>query len=57
MCAAVLACREVQRRLRVGYPRAARLIDMLEEKRIVGESEGGSSRKVLLREEEEEDES
>ncbi len=44
----------LQRRLRVGYPRAARLMDMLEEKGIVGESEGGSSRKVLVREEEDE---
>jgi DNA segregation ATPase FtsK/SpoIIIE-like protein len=35
----------------VGYPRAARLMDMLEEKGIVGESEGGSSRKVLAPEE------
>jgi S-DNA-T family DNA segregation ATPase FtsK/SpoIIIE len=45
----------LQRRLRVGYPRAARLMDMLEEKGVVGESEGGSSRKVLLREEDEQD--
>ena len=42
----------LQRRLRVGYPRAARLMDMLEEKGVVAESEGGSSRKVLVREEE-----
>jgi DNA segregation ATPase FtsK/SpoIIIE, S-DNA-T family len=46
----------LQRRLRVGYPRAARLMDMLEEKGVVGESEGGSSRKVLEREEEDEEE-
>ena len=45
----------LQRRLRVGYPRAARLMDMLEEKGVVGESEGGSSRKVLVREKEEGD--
>jgi S-DNA-T family DNA segregation ATPase FtsK/SpoIIIE len=39
----------LQRRLRIGYPRAARLMDMLEEKGIVGASEGGgSSREVLL---------
>ncbi len=44
----------LQRRLRVGYPRAARLMDMLEEKGVVAESEGGSSRKVLVREEDEE---
>jgi S-DNA-T family DNA segregation ATPase FtsK/SpoIIIE len=46
----------LQRRLRVGYPRAARLMDMLEEKGVVAESEGGSSRKVLVREEEENEE-
>jgi DNA segregation ATPase FtsK/SpoIIIE, S-DNA-T family len=45
----------LQRRLRVGYPRAARLMDMLEEKGVVAESEGGSSRKVLVREEEDEE--
>ena len=39
----------------VGYPRAARLMDMLEEKGVVGESEGRSSRKVLLREEDEDE--
>ncbi len=39
----------LQRRLRIGYPRAARLMDMFEEKGIVGPSEGGgSSREVLL---------
>jgi len=47
----------LQRRLRVGYPRAARLMDMLEEKGVVGESEGGSSRKVLVREDGDDDES
>jgi S-DNA-T family DNA segregation ATPase FtsK/SpoIIIE len=46
----------LQRRLRVGYPRAARLMDMLEEKGVVGESEGGSSRKVLVRDEAGDDE-
>jgi DNA segregation ATPase FtsK/SpoIIIE, S-DNA-T family len=45
----------LQRRLRVGYPRAARLMDMLEEKGVVGESEGGSSRKVLVQEEDEDE--
>ncbi len=44
----------LQRRLRIGYPRAARLMDMLEEKGVVAESEGGSSRRVLVREEEDE---
>ncbi|HUT15613.1 MAG TPA: DNA translocase FtsK [Anaerolineae bacterium] len=51
----------LQRRLRVGYPRAARLMDMLEEQGIVGPAEGGGrSREVLIdddvRTEEEEDE-
>jgi S-DNA-T family DNA segregation ATPase FtsK/SpoIIIE len=38
----------LQRRLRIGYPRAARLIDLLEEDGIVGEAEGGQSRPVLV---------
>ena len=37
----------LQRRLHVGYPRAARLIDMLEESGIVAAAEGGQSREVL----------
>ena len=47
----------LQRRLRVGYPRAARLMDMLEEKGIVGESEGGGSSRPVLAHEEDEEES
>ncbi|MCL5959081.1 MAG: DNA translocase FtsK [Chloroflexi bacterium] len=42
----------LQRRLRIGYSRAARLVDQLEEAGVVGPSEGGKSREVLLREEE-----
>lgn len=39
----------LQRRLRIGYPRAARLMDMLEEQGIVGPAEGGGrSREVLI---------
>ena len=39
----------LQRRLRIGYPRAARVMDELEERGIVGAPEGGSgSRPVLL---------
>ncbi|MEE8385523.1 MAG: DNA translocase FtsK, partial [Dehalococcoidia bacterium] len=37
----------LQRRLRVGYPRAARLVDMLEEEGVVAAAEGGHSREVL----------
>ncbi len=37
----------LQRRLHVGYPRAARLIDLLEREGIVGAAESGQSREVL----------
>ncbi len=47
----------LQRRLRIGYPRAARLLDQLEEMGVVGPSQGGGKeRDVLLPEEEEFDE-
>jgi S-DNA-T family DNA segregation ATPase FtsK/SpoIIIE len=42
----------IQRRLRIGYPRAARLLDQLEEMGIVGPSQGGGKeRDVLVSEE------
>jgi DNA segregation ATPase FtsK/SpoIIIE, S-DNA-T family len=37
----------LQRRLRIGYPRAARLMDELEEAGVVGTAEGGQSREVI----------
>jgi len=46
----------LQRRLRVGYARAARLIDMLEEKGIVGPGEGAKPREILIPTTGEEDE-
>lgn len=37
----------LQRRLRVGYSRAARLIDMLEERGIIGAADGAKPREIL----------
>jgi len=42
----------LQRRLRVGYARAARLIDMLEERGVVGPADGAKPRQVYLKLEE-----
>jgi S-DNA-T family DNA segregation ATPase FtsK/SpoIIIE len=39
----------LQRRLRIGFPRAARLLDQLEEMGVVGSSQGGGKdREVLI---------
>jgi S-DNA-T family DNA segregation ATPase FtsK/SpoIIIE len=38
----------LQRRLRIGYPRAARLLDQLEEMGIVGSSQGGGREREVL---------
>lgn len=38
----------LQRRLRVGYARAARLIDILEERGIVGPAEGAKPREIIM---------
>lgn len=47
----------LQRRLRIGYPRAARLIEVMAEMDIIGPPvSGGRKRSVLIGEEEEEDE-
>jgi S-DNA-T family DNA segregation ATPase FtsK/SpoIIIE len=45
-----------QRQLRVGYPRAARLVDQLEEMGIIGPSQGGGREREILIETDEEDE-
>jgi S-DNA-T family DNA segregation ATPase FtsK/SpoIIIE len=44
----------LQRRLRVGYARAARLLDILEEQGVIGHAEGNKPREVLLEREREE---
>jgi S-DNA-T family DNA segregation ATPase FtsK/SpoIIIE len=47
----------LQRRLRIGYPRAARLMDELEEMGVVGPAQtGGREREVLVEGEETEEE-
>ncbi len=39
----------LQRRLRVGYARAARLLDLLEEKGVIGPGDGAKPREVYIR--------
>jgi len=41
----------LQRRLKLGYARAARLMDMLEERGVIGPGEGAKPREVLLKKE------
>ncbi len=43
----------IQRRMRVGYPRAARMIEMMEEDGLIGPASGGKPREILIRKEEE----
>ncbi|MFQ5588873.1 MAG: DNA translocase FtsK [Nitrospiria bacterium] len=42
----------LQRRMRVGYPRAARMIEMMEEDGLVGPAIGSKPREILIRKEE-----
>ena len=37
----------IQRKLRVGYSRAARLMDILEERGVIGPADGSKPREVL----------
>ncbi len=46
----------LQRRLQIGYARAARLMDMLEERGVIGPADGAKPRKVYGEEKEEEKE-
>ena len=39
----------LQRRLKIGYARAANLIDMLEERGVIGPKDGANPRKVLIK--------
>ena len=38
----------LQRRMRLGYPKAARFIDMMEQDRIIGPGEGAKPREILV---------
>ena len=42
----------LQRKLKLGYARAARVIDMMEQRGIVGPYEGSKPRKVLITQDE-----
>ena len=47
----------LQRKLRIGYPKAARLMEQLEDQGIVGpDMGGGQGREVLLKDDEDEEE-
>jgi S-DNA-T family DNA segregation ATPase FtsK/SpoIIIE len=38
----------LQRRLRIGYTRASRIVDTMEDKKIVGPPEGGTQMRPVL---------
>ena len=40
----------LQRRFRIGYNRAARIIDMMEDRQIIGPADGSRPRQVLITE-------
>ncbi len=42
----------LQRRLKLGYARAARIVDQMEEAGIVGPNQGAKGREILVTEEE-----
>ncbi len=42
----------LQRRLRVGYARAARMLDLMEEQGVIGPQDGAKPREVLIKDEE-----
>jgi S-DNA-T family DNA segregation ATPase FtsK/SpoIIIE len=42
----------LQRRFRIGYNRAARIVDIMEEMGVVGPQDGSSPRQVLMTREE-----
>ena len=43
-----LSTTAMQRRLKLGYARAARIMETMEERGIIGPSEGAKPRKVLM---------
>ena len=52
MSTGIASASGLQRRLRVGFSRASRLIDMMEQLGIVGPSDGARPREILVDEEE-----